>query len=271
MRAFLLLLLLGCNVSYAGLFGDSEAREQVEALRAKVKDMEARIDRMEETLTGQALIELHTQAEVLKAEMGILRGQIEILQDENRSLRKQQKDFYLDLDSRLRQVEPESTAVPLGPQSTVTAIEQPASVAAVDPLAREKAAVALHSPDTAQRNHYDAAYTRFKQGDYASAIVGFEDYLAKYPQTTLAPAAAYWIGNAHYALRDFEKAIAAQQRLIEIYPDSSKAPDALLNMASSQLEMGQHAVARKTLENVIANYPHSEAAQKAKIRLGSIK
>jgi tol-pal system protein YbgF len=269
MRAFLLLLLLGCNVSYAGLFGDSQAREQVETLRAKVKDMEARMSRMEETLMGQALIELHTQAEALKAEMGGLRGQIEVLQDENRTLRQQQKDFYLDLDSRLRQMEPEAATTSPNSKSTAPLLSQPTPVAA-ESLTR-KNAVALQLPDAAQRERYDAAYTLFKQGDYSGAVAGFESFLTQHFHTTLAPAAAYWIGNAHYALRDFDKAIAAQQRLIETYPDSAKAPDALLNMASSQLEIGQKSVAKKTLENIIASYPYSEAAEKAKNRLRSIK
>ena len=44
-RAFLLLVLLSSNVSHATLFGDDEAREQVNALRQQVKEMEVRIAR----------------------------------------------------------------------------------------------------------------------------------------------------------------------------------------------------------------------------------
>lgn len=270
MRAFVLLFLFGCNASYAGLFGDSQSRQQLEALQAKVSEMEARMHRMEETLIGQSLIELHTQAEALKVELGRLRGQIEVLEDENRLLRKQQKDFYLDLDSRLRQLEPDSAEIAPSPsEASVPPSDQSTPMAAA-PAVKE-AAVALRAPDAVQRDSYDAAYTRFKNGDYTGAIAGFENFLEQHPQTTLAPAAAYWIGNAHYALRDFDQAIAAQQRLIEAYPDSPKAPDALLNMASSQLESSQKSAARKTLESLIASYPHSEAAQKAKNRLASIK
>jgi tol-pal system protein YbgF len=270
MRAFLPLLLLSCNVSYAGLFDDSQAREQIEALRTQVTEMEARMKRTEEALMGQALIELHTQMEALKAELSKLRGQIEVLQDENQSLRKQQKDFYLDLDNRLRQMEPDSPDMPaLDSKIPASPTDQP--TATVTDTPSKKTTVALQLPDAVQRDSYDKAYTAFKEGDYTGAITGFENFLAQHPLSALAPAAAYWIGNAHYALRNFDEAIAAQQRLIEAYPDSSKAPDGLLNMASSQIEIGQKPAARKTLEKLITSYPSSDAAEKAKRRLGALR
>lgn len=222
---------------------------------------------------GQALIELHTQAENLKMEMGKLRGQIEVLEDENRTLRKQQKDFYLDLDNRLRQVEPGSTGIPASEAGIpASPLESPvADTRDGKGAVAKKSVVILQLPDTVQRGRYDAAYASVKNGDYSGAITGFENFLAQYPQSALAPSAAYWIGNAYYALRDFDKAIAAQQRLISTYPDSPKIPDGLLNMASSQIEIGQKAAARKTLENLITTYPGTEAAMKAKQRLGSLK
>lgn len=273
LRAFLPLLLLSCNVAQAALFGDSETREQLEALRTKVLEMEARMQRTEETLMGQALIELHNQAENLKGEMGKLRGQIEVLEDENRSLRKQQKDFYLDLDNRLRQIEPGSAGAAVSDSriSSPSSEQSAADTRDIKGVVPGKSAVVLQLPDAAQRSHYDAAYALIKNGDYSGAVAGFERFLAQYPQSALAPSAAYWVGNAHYALRNFDKAINAQQRLIEIYPDSTKVADGLLNMASSQVEMGQKVVAKKTLEKLIANYPGTEAAIKARQRLGALK
>lgn len=272
LRAFLpLLLLLGWSTTQAALFGDSETREQLETLRTKVLEMEARMKRTEEVFMGQSLIELHSQAEALKDEMGKLRGRIEVLEDENRSLRKQQKDFYLDLDNRLRQLEAGTTGASISNTTASAPSSLEVSTPDIQNATLPKTSVVLQLPDTVQRNRYDAAYALFKDGDYPGAIAGFESFLSQYPQSALAPAAAYWVGNAHYAMRNFDKAIAAQQRLIETYPNSPKIPDGLLNMASSQVEIGQKALARKTLENLIANYPATEAAEKARRRLGSLK
>ena len=98
-------LLLVNKVSFAGFFGDEKAREQIDALQKQTQTMEARIVGMEELLKSNALIELYSQVEGFKTELGKLTGQIEVLTEENKLLRKQQKDFYLDLDNRLSQIE----------------------------------------------------------------------------------------------------------------------------------------------------------------------
>lgn len=271
LRAFLSLLCLGSNLCFAGLFDDAYAREQIET-------MKARIDFIENTLSGQALFELHSQGEAIRIELGKLRGQLEELQEDNRALRQQQKDFYLDLDNRLRALETGTSEAPLqNSRNKVSKITPPAGSTNHDrPVAApgilsERGGSRLQPPDAVQRSRYDTAYSLFRDGSYVAAIAEFESFIKQYPQSELAPAAAYWIGNSHYAQRDFDEAIAAQQWLIATYPASPKVPDALLNMASSQTEIGQSGAARKTLEELISRYPNSEAALKAKARYGSIK
>jgi len=295
LRAFCLVLLMSSSVSYAALFGDEEAREQINALRKQVSEMEARIAKMEEALNNQALLELYTKVETLGLDLGKLNGQIEMLGNENTLLQKRQKDFYIDLDNRLRlleqpdkqapssSVEPKKSSSGLAtPQSKQTAIA-PSADTASEPVSTGEAVASVQSDPGAssaieltpagpvENNAYQEAYALFKNGDYASAIGQFESFLENYPQSNLAPGAAYWIGNARYALRDYQLAIDAQKRLINKYPNSQKAPDAFLNIASSQYEMGDSKASKQTLENLVAKYPHSEAAKKAKQRLANIK
>jgi tol-pal system protein YbgF len=297
-RAFLLLLLMSCNVGYAALFGDDEAREQISALRKQVNEMEARIAKMEQALNNQALLELYAKVETLGLELNKLNGQIEMLSNDNTLLQKRQRDFYIDLDNRLREIEqsgnkrapPSHTNPKISPQSMTTppADESTAvppaatimpeaggaaeeTVAAIQPDAASLSASELVPPSPAENNAYKEAFNLFKNGDYASAIGQFEDFLDNYPQSNLAPGAAYWIGNARYALRDYQLAIDAQRKLINRYPDSLKAPDAFLNIATSQSEMGDSKASKHTLEDLVTKYPSSEAAKKAKQRLANFK
>lgn len=289
MRALLLVLLLSSHAAYASLFGDNEAREQINALRKQVNEMEARIAKMEQALNSQALLELYAQVETLNQELGKLNGQIEMLSNDNGLLQKRQRDFYIDLDNRLRQIEQPSGK----PRSSISdrpeiqtenhaAVAPSAGAAAVGSVHEEiepsaatgSASVSaneLMPAGPAENNTYQAAYDRFKGGEFADAIAQFGNFLQSYPHSSLAPAAAYWIGNAHYALRDYQLAIAAQQKLIAQYPDSNKVPDALLNIASSQNGMGDSKASRQTLESILAKYPNSEAAKKAKQRLANLK
>jgi len=298
-RAFLLLLLLllSCNVSYASLFGDNEAREQIAALRKQVSEMEARIAKMEQALNSQALLELYAQVETLGLELGKLNGQIEMLSNDNALLQKRQRDFYIDLDNRLRQIEQpgkQSSFAPAAPASfsdNTTAMPSAKEQTAAPPVggaipetsssdgivssrAQDSGVVTaneLTPAGQAENSAYKEAYDLFKNGEYANAIEQFESFLQNYPQSNLAPGAAYWIGNARYAQRDYQLAIDAQRRLIHKYPDSSKVPDAFLNIASSQQEMGDSKASKQTLENLLEKYPNSDAAKKARQRLANIK
>lgn len=296
-RAFFLLLLMSCNISYAALFGDDEAREQIQVLRKQVSEMEARIAKMEQALNSQALLELYAQVETLGLELGKLNGQIEMLSNDNTLLQKRQRDFYIDLDNRLREIEqstnkraPSSSTPPKSsphsmatPPPTEPAAASPAAAITPEAAATEETvavgqpdsgsllASALVPPGPEENNAYKEAFNFFKNGDYASAIGRFENFLENYPQSNLAPGAAYWIGNARYALRDYQMAIDAQRKLISKYPDSLKASDALLNIASSQYEMGDSKASKHTLEDLVAKYPQSEAAKKAKQRLANVK
>ena len=266
-RALLLSLLIVSNPVYAGLFDDKEARKQIADQQTLIGDLFTRITRLEEVLDNQALLNFHTQIEALKQDLNGLRGQIEVLVNENELAQKRQRDFYVDLDSRLRRIEQ--------PDPPTMATSRPPSVAAgaesnaPTPSSRVVAAdtPAATATGATENGAYEAAYDLFKAGDYQGAITSFQSFLGNYPVSRFIPSAHYWIGNAYYALRDFDSAINTQRNLIKTFPDSAKAPDALLNIASSQREMNKIAASRKTLEELVARYPISDAADKAKQRL----
>jgi tol-pal system protein YbgF len=281
MRAFWLVLVIGSNASYAGMFDDEEARRQIAAqqlvineTREQARALETRTAKLEEALASQSMLELQNQIEALQQELNRLQGQIEVLSNENESNQKRQKDFYIDLDARLRRIErPEEsgTSESTAP-SPYRAREAPdtAEPYAVSDAPTPQTAAAISIPpasDEGDTRAYDAAFDLFKAGKYKEAISHFNQFIKNHPGSSLAPSAHYWIGNSYYALRDFKNAISTQEKLIKTFPDSSKAPDAMLNIATSQQEMNNKAGAKKTLDTLIARYPGSDAAGKAKQRL----
>ena len=230
--------------AHAGLFDDDEARKAILDIRARIdglrKDMEARLDvKADKTAT----LDLLTQNEQLLQEIAKLRGQVEVLTNEISTAQQRQKDFYVDLDNRLRKVEPQKMTVD-GKEASVEPGEQKV---------------------------YDAALGLFKAGDYKAASMAFSDFLRRYPASGYGAAAQYWLGNTYYALRDYRNAIIAQQAVVKNHPDSPKAADALLNMASCFIELKDKSTARKALEALLADYPESPAARTAKERLANLK
>jgi tol-pal system protein YbgF len=238
----------------AGVF-DQDALKRVDATDAHLanvqRDLDVRLAAIEQQLKSQGLADLFNQVEQLKSDIARLRGQVEVLTNDIDQQQKRQRDLYVDLDTRLRKME---TAAPASGADT-QAPAGPASPAAAAP------------PAPGEQKAYDAALDQFKRADYAGAVTSFNAFLKTYPQSSLAPSAQYWIGNAQFARRDFRAAIAAQRALIQQYPDSPKVPDAMLNVASAQSELGDNAGARRTLEDLIAKFPASDAGVKAKQRL----
>jgi len=262
----LCLLLLICNplnanTAWAGLFDDEEARKRINdqqlligELRAKVQALEERAAKQEETLKNLPLLELYSQTEALKQELNNLRGQIEVLTNENELSQKRQKDFYIDLDTRLRRFEGGGAGSAAGAAPSVAA-----------------PATAAPAADNTESRAYEAAYSVFKGGNFKGAIASFQNFLKAYPASNLASGALYWTGNAHYALGDFKTAMAVQQKLLSSYPDSPKVPDAMLNIASCQIELKDRDAAKKTLQQIVAQHPISDAAEKAKKRLATFR
>jgi tol-pal system protein YbgF len=224
----------------AALFEDSEARRAILDIRARLDNMQNEINAKADKTNS---LDLNSENEQLRQEIAKLRGQIEVLTNELANTQKRQKDFYVDLDGRLRKMEPKTVTID-GKEVSVEQSEQRA---------------------------YDAALAYFKASDYKNAGASFYDFTRRYPQSGLAPSAQYWLGNTYYAQRDYRNAIAAQQVVVKNYADSPKAADALLNIASCYMELKDKASARKALETLVAKYPDSPTAQTAQERLAALK
>jgi tol-pal system protein YbgF len=229
-----------------GIFDDNVARARIEELRKQVeataKLVEERLARVEDR---RGLLELASQIEALRGEIARLRGQLEVLQNQSENSDRRGKDLYVDIDSRLRKLEQaKETAAATG--------DKPAAEA---------------GPPAPETKAYEAALNQFKLGNYPLSISAFQGFLVTYPSSKLAPSAQYWIGNAHFAQRDYKQAVAAQQRVLSAWPEDAKAPDAMLNIASAQDAIGDRRAAQRTLEALLVKYPGSPAAVSAKQRL----
>lgn len=290
----------------AGLFDDDEARKDIKALRAQNVETDLRIQKLDESIKNIGIIQLLNQIEQLNAELSRLRGQVEVLANQNEQLAKRQKDFYLDIDTRLRKLEgvgdapaqvggqPANGAPATAPGLSQTAITTGGGIANAVPVVVPAATSpspsfgiptsqepAIQAGPLGVNNRvpaptftrdqenkaYDVGSNLFRRNDYIGAIRAFETFSKDFPTSQLVANAQYWIGIAYFNLKDFSNARSMQEGLLKKYPESAKAPDALLAIASVQTETGDNGSARNTLEDIVARFPASEAAAKARTRL----
>lgn len=212
----------------SALFSDDEARKAILDLR--------------KTLASTQL-ELQGQIERLKSENAQLRGQIENLQRQSEELVKSQKTNYLDIDTRITKLEPQTIDI-----EGVTGTIQPG----------EKAA-------------YDEALSAFQAGQLKKADARFASFVRKYDTSPYLPLALYWLGNTKYALKEYPAAISQLQALIKTYPKHPRIPAAMLTLGNCQLESGNKTAARKTFGDLLAAYPDSEVAVEARQMLARAK
>lgn len=257
LRLLLLGLCLMSGSASAGLFSDEEARQQVQQLEARILKLEDALTRSEEDsrIRIRSLLDLQTQLEAQAAELRKLRGQNEELVHNLQDAEKRQKDFYVDLDARVRRFESVDGAAPL-PQAIARPVDGAKSVAE-NPAGENKS--------------FEAAYGFYKAENYQNAAIAFRDFLRQFPQSVHEANVHYWMGNAYFLTKDYANSLDSYQALVSKYEDHPRVPEALLNIAECQLELKNKNAAKKTLKQLITQFPGSDASDKAKKRLATIK
>lgn len=245
---------LATGQAHAGLFDDEEARMRINEMR---NEFNGRVSKLE--AGARAQLELADQIELLKTEIARLRGENEVLSNDLANAIKRQKDFYVDLDNRLRKLEPHADAAAAAPQPA-TAAPAAAPAAAVAPP------VTAADP-AAESRDYEAALTQLRGGKYKEAATGFIGFIRRHPGSSFQPSAHFWAASSLYQLKDNAAAAEYYAKVANQWPDDNRAPDALLGLASAQQAQGDAKAATRSLERLVAKYPSSSAAQIARQRL----
>ena len=257
------LVLIGCCIAgsaQAGLFADDDARK-------RIKLLETRLPKLEESVNQQtkSMLDLQGQIEVMNGEIRKLRGLNEELAHGLQDAEKRMKDFYIDLDTRLRHFE-----------SAEEAAKEAAEKAAKETVAANVSSPATGVPadpsDPAVENRaFESAYALLKGDNLINAAKSFQEFIAKYPDSVHVPNAKFWLGYAQYKQKNFKGALGVYQDLLKTSPAMPKAAEVMFNIASCQRELKLVLAAQQTLKQLVATYPSSEAAAKAKKLLAASK
>lgn len=230
--------------------------------------LDQRVATLEKRLSSNSLMEMLKRIEQQQAEIAKLRGKMEELSHEVETLRKQQKDMYLDLEQRLA---PSPTPSPQ-PAAEASAPPDPAAASAAAASATPRPVTATPPPAPVSRQEaYDKAFNMLKEGKYPESVRAFKSFLAAYPTGEFSDNAIYWLGEAYYVLRDFPNSRESFRKLMREAPQSSKVPDALLKLGYIEYDASQWAKARDMLNDVVKQYPGSSAAKLAERRLAKMK
>jgi tol-pal system protein YbgF len=242
LRALLPALLLTATLfspARAGVFDDDEARQRIEVLKGEFAELAKRADTI-----NRNQIDFANQAEAIKADIAKLRGQIEVLTYELEAAQKRQKDFYVDLDGRLRKLE----APPVEAK-----VETKAETPKVDPAQETR--------------DYEAALAGLKAAKFNEAGASFLAFIKAYPNSSLIASAHYWGAYAHAQAKDHIAAAELFGKFAAGWPNDERAPAALESRVASLEALKDWKGARVTLELLAEKYPNSDPGKKAKLKL----
>ena len=112
------------------------------------------------------------------------------------------------------------------------------------------------------KDKYDEARAAFESRNYRTAIDYFEALLASNSSHPLADNAQYWIGESHYALRQYDAAIIDFEKVLT-FPRSNKKADAQFKLGLCYIRKGDTAKAAEEFNRLKADYPKSRNVARA--------
>ncbi len=225
-----------------------------------------------------SMLDMLNRVSQLESENRQLRGQIEILTHDIKSLKQRQRELYIDIDARLRKLELKAGIT--SPSSSDSSAVSPAPGTATSPApapgpaskpGKDTSSPGYTPPSPNERQAYQRAFSLLRRSRYRQAIRAFNSFLKKYPRGSYSDNARYWLSEAYYVTNRFKSAAASFRKLIKDFPRSPKVVSAKLKLGYSYYEMGQYSRARKILRGVVKAYPNTSSARLARKRLNRMR
>ncbi|MFW5443433.1 MAG: tol-pal system protein YbgF [Methylococcaceae bacterium] len=227
--------------------------------------------------SSNAMYELLGRMEQMQLEIQQLRGMVEEQSQTIVDIKQRQGNIYSDLDLRLQELtKPGSTQVNSENSSNAeTLVAQPVSNSVAQknvskPVKTDikvAAATTTVVPVKNQKEMYQAAYEKLRNGHNTQAISAFKSLITEYPDGEYADNSQYWLGETYKVNQDLNSAKVAFNKVVTRYSKSPKVSDALLKLGYIELEQNHIAKARDYLTQVTVSHPGTTAAHLAAKKL----
>jgi tol-pal system protein YbgF len=263
----------------------SEAK--LSAVQTQLKKLSEEMSRQGRLIDNRAMLDMIQQVDEASEDIGLLRGEIEVQGNDINEIKKRQRELYLDIDRRLRALESGASAQAPAGQINVPQVGTTASVGttstgqktpSVEPSTSKPAtsttASVSQTPSATQSTEkaaYQAAFDTLKEGRYKQAKTELKTFLGKYPNSSFAGNAQYWLGEAHYVTRNFDQGVVEFEKVLKTYPTSNKVPDAMLKLGYTFYERKQFDQSKAILLDLLERFPKTTAARLATKRLDRIR
>lgn len=262
---------------------------------AQKLSIQERLTKLEQQSGGQSNVaDLVIQIQQLQQQIAQLQGTIEEQNFQINELKERQKVLYVDIDSRLAELEKDKLAS-TGNNNNELVVDSAIddsnnnttsqSVTIAEPVVRESVNAELATNTMTQGNinatstesnpaieqQYQAAFSELKAGRFNESARLFEDFIQQHPNHELTDNSYYWLGESYYVTRNYPLALAAFQNLEQKFPLSSKLADSLLKIGYTYHELEDYQQAEQALNKVVSSFPNESVARLAQNRLNLLR
>lgn len=113
---------------------------------------------------------------------------------------------------------------------------------------------------------FQIARDQLVRGSHAAARTAFQDLLSRYPSSSLAADAEYYVGESYAGEGNVAAADSVYARVASTYPSSPRAATALYKRGISAQGAGRTRVAEQLFAELIRRFPASDEAALARER-----
>lgn len=262
---------------------------------AQKLSIQERLTKLEQQSGGQSNVaDLVIQIQQLQQQIAQLQGTIEEQNFQINELKERQKVLYVDIDSRLAELEKDKLAS-TGNNNNELVVDSAIddsnnnttsqSVTIAEPVVRESVNAELATNTMTQGNinatstesnpaieqQYQVAFSELKAGRFNESARLFEDFIQQHPNHELTDNSYYWLGESYYVTRNYPLALAAFQNLEQKFPLSSKLADSLLKIGYTYHELEDYQQAEQALNKVVSSFPNESVARLAQNRLNLLR
>jgi tol-pal system protein YbgF len=235
---------------------DDRYNNKYELLSEKLKALTANVKDIEKSLS-QNKADTEVSFDDLRTELQSLKGAVEESVHKVSILENSTNKSVSELDSRVAELENKFNII-------LASLSKLQSILEGDGKSSQES-----KSGSGELSEYDAIYKIISQDkNYDLALDKLKKFILKYPASSLADNAQYWIGECLYAKGQFRSATQEFDKLIEKYPSSDKKCGALLKQGLALAELKDGETSKKVLKDVLKSCPESSEAKVAQERLG---
>jgi len=280
--------------------------QPVHAQKMSIQDRILKLEQQSQNQNNSNAADLVIQIQQLQNQIAQLQGTIEEQNFQINELKERQKVLYVDIDSRLAELETTELAqtpnannelvvdsnIPDNTVNSTVTLDKPVLGKPVlgntiiqAPEVRDTVDAQLSTNSLNQANlnaqsvvfdpaidqAYQAAFGQLKAGRFNESARSFEDFIQQNPSHDLTDNAYYWLGESYYVTRNYPLALSAFQSLEQKFPLSSKLADSLLKIGYTYHELEDFGQAQQALTKVVNSFPNQSVSRLAQNRLNLLR